>query len=599
VIARTGGNPFFVEEVVRMLVEDGALEGTPGRYHLVRPLDRLRVPATVQALLASRIDRLDPADKHVLQTASAIGITFSDSLLARVTGRSDDDLASSLQALCAAEFLLGEARYPIPEYRFWHPLTQEVAYGSMLSERRAAIHQTVAHALIELEPQRVNERAAIIANHFEAAGEALETARWNNRAADWALRTDVGEAIRRWRKTIALLDELPPSDEGIELSLSAQHRLARWGARVGVPRAEIDQIVDEATDLAERSGNTTALSNIVFARGAISLYRGEVEQARQDVLEAVRLADTTQDVGLQIAARVAPPVVYAVTGPLEVGIAMSDEALAMAEADPDRGLEHLGYNLLARHLCTRSFLLARAGRLGDATADADRAVAIARERGESEILPWTIAAYPLISFYAGERTDEVSIAEEGVRVAEDTGNLNLQPLVLCALGIAHLNVERSEDAVRACELAVRVASEHSVWQFEEGSLFTFRSFAHLGAGDREAAARAAEDAVSASVRRKTPIFECGALVARSRSGRLTDSADARQAAGADLDRAVRTIDQTGAEAWRPFVHREYAELARVAGDDARFDAELRESLRLFDAMGARGHAAQARQELRR
>jgi hypothetical protein len=186
-----------------------------------------------------------------------------------------------------------------------------------------------------------------------------------------------------------------------------------------------------------------------------------------------------------------------------------------------------------------------------------------------------------------------------VRVAEDTGNLTLQPLVLCALGIAHLNAERSEDAVRACELAVRVAIEHSVWQFEEGSLFTFLSFAHLGAGDREPAARAAEDAIAASVRRKTPIFECGALVARSRSGSLTGSADARQAAGADLDRAVRIIDQTGAEAWRPFVHREYAELARIAGDEARFVAELRESLRLFDAMGARGHAAQARQELRR
>ena len=112
---------------------------------------------------------------------------------------------------------------------------------------------------------------------------------------------------------------------------------------------------------------------------------------------------------------------------------------------------------------------------------------------------------------AGERDDEVSLAEEGVRVAEETGNINLQPLVLCALGIAHINVERWPDAVRACELAVRVATERNVWQFDEGSLFTFLALAHLGAGDRAAAARAAEDAVSASVAHKTPVLECGAL----------------------------------------------------------------------------------------
>ena len=422
VIARTGGNPFFVEEAVRMLVDEGALEGTPGRYRLVRPLEQLSVPATVKALLASRIDRLDARDKHVLQTASVVGITFSDAVLARVTQRSEDDLASALQTLCASEFLLDEARDPLPQYRFWHPLTQEVAYGSLLRERRAHIHARVARALIELEPERLNERSALIANHFEAAGEMLEAARWNTRAADWALRTDVHESIRRWRNTMALLGDLPPSEEITGIDLRRGTACAR-GARAGMPRDEVDQILEDATELAERSGNTTALATIVFSRFAVSLYRGNIRQARDYVLEAVRLADTTQDVGLQTAAPVGPPVIYGVTGPIDLGLAMSNEALVMAEEDPNRGLEHLGYNLLARHLCTRSFLLARAGRLRDATVDADRAVAIAREHGESEILPWTIAVYPLISFYAGDPTDETSIAVEAVRLAEETGNI--------------------------------------------------------------------------------------------------------------------------------------------------------------------------------
>jgi class 3 adenylate cyclase/tetratricopeptide (TPR) repeat protein len=598
VIARAGGNPFFVEEVVRMLVDEGALEGTPGRYRLLRPPEQLSVPVTIKALLASRIDRLDPPDKHVLQTASVVGITFSDAVLARVTERSEDDLASSLQTLCASEFLLDEARQPVPEYRFWHPLTQEVAYGSMLSERRAHIHETVARALIQLEPERLNERAALIANHFEAAGETLEAARWNTRAADSALRTDMRESVRRWRNTIALLDGVPPSDEVTELGIRARHRLARYGTRMGMPQGEVDQILEDATELAQHSGNMTALANIMVARGTNKLFRGDVT-AQAHYLEAVRLADTTPEVGLQTAVRVASPVIYGLTGPMELGFAMLDEALAMAEEDPDRGSEHLGYNLLARHLCSRSFLLARSGRLAEAAADADRAVAIARERSQSEILGWTIAVYPMISFYSGAPRNEISIAEEAVRVAEETGNIFLQPLVLCSLGIAHVNAESWEDAVRACELALSVAQERSVSLFEEGNLLTFLSLAYLGAGDYDAAARTAEDAVSVSVGRETPVFESGALVARSRIRRLSDPGHARQANAAELDRAVRLIDETGAEAWRPFVHLEYAELAGLERNDARRGREFGESLRLFEAMGATGHAARIREELRR
>ena len=151
----------------------------------------------------------------------------------------------------------------------------------------------------------------------------------------------------------------------------------------------------------------------------------------------------------------------------------------------------------------------------------------------------------------------------------------------------------------ACELGLSVAQERSLWLFEEGNLLTFLSLAYLGAGDYKAAARTAENAVSASVGRKTPVFESGARVARSRIRRLSDPGHARQANAAELDRAVRLIDETGAEAWRPFVHLEYAELAGLDGNDARRGREFGESLRLFEAMGAKGHAARVREELRR
>ncbi len=563
IIARTGGNPFFIEELIRMLGEEGVLEGSPGSHRLVRSLDGVRVPATVQALLASRIDRLEPADKLVLQTASVLGITFSDDVLARVIPTSGRGLAESLHTLCGAEFLIDEARHPVSEYRFWHPLTQEVAYGSMLSDRRAQMHALVAQALIELDPGRLNERAALIANHFEAAGWPLDAARWNTRAADWALRTDLNEALRRWRTAIDLLETAPPSEEGLELGLLARHRLARWSARAGVPEEEVDRILEDAAGLAQSAGNTTALAIVAFAHGAINLYRGNLREARKSTFEAVRLADTTDDVGLKTAARVAPPVVMSVTGPLNEALAMLDEALAWAEEDPGRGDGHLGYNLLARNLCTRSYLLARSGRLGEARADADRAVAIARERGEAEILGWTLAVHPYIDFLAGDARDSVSDVEEAVRVAEDTGNLNLQPLARCALGTAHINRGDWSDAVHHCGAALDVARRHRVWLFEEGGLAMFLSLAHLGAGDHPAAVRSADEAVVASDRRKTPILECGALVTRSRVRRIGGAEDLQSQCKADLERALQLVDETGAHAWLPFVQGESAELTRL------------------------------------
>ena len=134
--ARTAGNPFFTEEVIQTLIESGKLVGTKGSYRLVAPIDKLEVPGTVQALLAARIDRLPEREKQVLQTAAVIGKTFHEPILRSVTALTDAALAEALHALKSAEFIYEQALYPVAEYAFKHPLTQEVALGSQLQERR-------------------------------------------------------------------------------------------------------------------------------------------------------------------------------------------------------------------------------------------------------------------------------------------------------------------------------------------------------------------------------------------------------------------------------------------------------------------------------
>ena len=168
---RTEGNPFFIEEVVHALVDSGALVGPRGAHRLALPIEELRVPDSVQALLAARIDRLPEAEKRLLQTASVIGKQFGEALIETVAELPRLELAVLLQRLLAGEFIYEEALYPEPEYSFKHPLTQEVTYATQLRNSRTRTHAAVARAIGASDPAKVDEQSALIAHHWEAAGE--------------------------------------------------------------------------------------------------------------------------------------------------------------------------------------------------------------------------------------------------------------------------------------------------------------------------------------------------------------------------------------------------------------------------------------------
>jgi class 3 adenylate cyclase len=180
---RTAGNPFFTEEIVQALVAGGSLVGERGAYRLTAPIETLALPATVQALLAARIDRLGEPTKQVLEAAAVIGQSFDEALLAAVSGLDDRQLATALGAIQRAELLRLIGFSPRPEYRFKHPLMREAAYRSLLDERKARLHAAVAAALERLRADRLGEHAALIAYHWEVPGMRFEAARWRRRAA--------------------------------------------------------------------------------------------------------------------------------------------------------------------------------------------------------------------------------------------------------------------------------------------------------------------------------------------------------------------------------------------------------------------------------
>jgi DNA-binding NtrC family response regulator len=222
VIERTEGNPFFLEESVRSLVETQAVVGEAGDYRLAQVVRDIEVPPAIEALLAARIDRLSPEDRHVLQSAAAIGTDVPLALLAAVQGSTEDVLSPSVARLQAAEFLYEKSGATEAEYTFKHALTHEVAYGSLPGERRRALHARIVDALEARHPDQL-ERLGHHALRGEIWDKAVTYLRQAGEKA--AARSAYREAAAAYEQALAALGHLPESRGTIEQSIDLRTEL--------------------------------------------------------------------------------------------------------------------------------------------------------------------------------------------------------------------------------------------------------------------------------------------------------------------------------------------------------------------------------------
>src|SRR6185437_1707826 len=174
--------PFFMEETVQALFDEGALERQNGTVNLVRPLDSLRIPPTVQAILAARIDRLHNDEKNLLQTLAVLGRDFVLSLARAVAGKSEEELERLIVNLQLGEFVYEQPSISDVEYTFKHALTQEVAYNSVLMERRKQLHETVGEAMESIYSGSLDDHLADLARHFSRSGNRAKAVEYLRRA---------------------------------------------------------------------------------------------------------------------------------------------------------------------------------------------------------------------------------------------------------------------------------------------------------------------------------------------------------------------------------------------------------------------------------
>jgi len=600
--ARTAGNPFFTEEVVQSLIESGQLEGARGSYRLVSELGTLQVPGTVQAVVAARIDRLPEREKQVLQAAAVIGREFSEPVLEAVAELPTADLAESLRVLTSAEFLYEQSLYPVAEYAFKHALTQEVAYGSQLGERRARVHAAVARAIEETSPDKLDERAGLLAHHWQEAGEALEAARWHRRAGEWTGTSDPVRASGHWERVRSLLREVPDSGEKDELELLACRHLLNMGWRLGLPASHTGRLFEEGTVLAERASDNDARLILILDYAAWVGHAGDVR--RYDALsrEAQALVDESTSPavhGVTIASRSYSSFLL---GRIDEALRLAAEIPNVVAGDLRLGLDFAGFSLLAWSWQIRAEQFAHRGRLDDARACYREAMKLARAGDVGDVLVWIRQNPVVIGSMVGER-DERALEElrrgafEALEIVEQIGSSYSRVYGQFVVGGAQALHGNWDDAVRACETALQISNEHQAGLQLEPQILYWLAEARLGAGDLQAAQAAAEQGIRLARERGQLYFEALNHLTRARILRHARGADAHDEIEQTLDRALELVEETNGRSIEPQILEERACLVGLLGDAAACQRGLRDAHRLYTEIGAGGHAERLAEEL--
>jgi adenylate cyclase len=380
IAGRAAGNPFFAQEIVRELADRGVLDGDRGNYRCATDVAEVRVPATLQATLAARIDRLSPGAKRTLNAAAVIGSRFDADLLAGVVDSAQ--LAPLIEADLVDQVMVG----PRAEYTFRHPLIRAVAYESQLKSDRAELHRRLAAVIEQRGPGSVDENAALIAEHLEAAGDLAAAYAWHMRAGSWLMGRDVVAARLSWQRARRVADALPAGyPDRIALRIYPRTMLCATTWRVGASADETG--FDELRELCTASDNHVSLAG-GFSGAMLSLtMANRHHDSARLASEQIALFDSADDpmsiFGVMSAAMFAK---------LHAGEVIEARRVAQAVIDlvADDGSKGSipGWGLgspLAVALCYRAHCRAS---LGDSSwrTDLKRAVAIQRDLSEAVVV---------------------------------------------------------------------------------------------------------------------------------------------------------------------------------------------------------------------
>lgn len=590
---RAAGNPFFAEEIVHELVQRGVLEGERGRYVSRVDAAEVHVPATVQAAIEARIDRLSAAAKRTLNAASVIGSRFEPELLSAL------GIDAAFDELLSVE-LIDQVRFtPTAEYAFHHPLIRSVAYESQLKSDRTELHRRLATLIEERDPASVEENAALIAGHLESSGDLLAAYGWHMRAATSSATRDIDAARVSWAQACRIADALPSDAPGrLPMRIGARTMLCATDWQDGLREAGVR--FAELRELCAAAGDNVSLAIGMTGQLTDAGYGGRVREAARlaaeqtAILESIGVPDLTMPLSLLSL------IAWFESGDFDQMLRLSQTVIDLADGDPARGAGFGVASPLAIALTWRGAARCWLGRTEWRT-DLDDAVAIARSSSSpaheraatyAACATWS-HSFPILNGVLVPTEAMIVDIEDALRLAEEAGNDVALSLAQFGLAIALLNRDDAADRQRGLDLTKQV---RDTWLRKQIAVqdvpITDVLIAREGVrqGDRDGAVtvmRETWDELRREDRLGYGVWAAGVLVETL----------VRRGTGDDLAEAAQVItqlgelraDQTGVAMRDVWLLRLKALVARARGDDASYlDLRTRYS-QMAKSLGFEGH----------
>ena len=503
IIERTEGTPFFMEEIVQALFEDGVLQ-RDGAVKLAKSMSAVKVPATVQGVLAARIDRLSAEQKELLQTLAVLGREFPFELVRRVTLKPNDDLNRMLGELQLAEFIYEQPAVGDTEYIFKHALTQEVAYNALLVERRKQLHERAGQELESMFAAQLDNHLDELAHHYRRSDNIAKAVEYLGQAGQQALqRSGYADAITSLSAGLELLQRLADNSERISRELSLQLALGRALIVVkGYAAPEAERAYNRARELCSRLGDPAELFPALYGLWVMHLVRGELRRSYELAEQLLQQAQSAHDPNLLLYAQMASGVIAYWMGEFISGKEHFENAISIYDPDRHRPLIFRYGGMDAGMVCLThdAWTLWQFGYPDQALKRGNEALALARRqfhpysKAQCEFFVGILRQYRrdanavqetaqgvtalsagegFIEFLAdatalrgwamahkGRPEDGITQILEGLAACHAIGVESWRPYFLCLLAEAYMETGRIHDGLATLTEALAAADEH-------------------------------------------------------------------------------------------------------------------------------------------
>jgi predicted ATPase len=430
IIDRTGGNPFFIEEMVQTLFDEGALVRN-GVVKVARSLSQLRLPPTVQGILAARIDRLSSEQKELLQMLAVIGRESPLGLIGKMTAAASAQLGRMLAELRAAEFIYEQPALADTAYIFKHALTQEVAYNSLLIERRKLLHERAGQALESIFAQQLDDHLGQLAHHYSHSDNIDKAVEYLSRAGQQAMqRCSYVDAIGCVSEGLDRLKAFHDNVKGPERELSLQLTLgASLMASKGWAVPEVEEAFSRAQELCRLMGEVPQLVPVLYGIWGFYFVRGELKRAAQVGAQLLTLAEAAANPVFAVAAYFALSLTFHRTGDLDASRERFAEMMQHYAPQQHQALTALfGQDLGIGGITDHSMGLWLLGYPDQALEAAEKAVRMARDIAHPESLAWALLGNSMAHHFRRDEGQARAATEELFSVCEANG-LVMQPTI--------------------------------------------------------------------------------------------------------------------------------------------------------------------------